>query len=217
LVLGSSPRRPTIPGLFAAALFRPPATAYNVGCPLRVPLPGEARLNVPRLPLLVLLVAVSWLTAGHALADNRGKVIMGFVERIEISDTGFSVKARMDTGALTSSLDSHNIRRFRRGDQRYVRFDVIDPDSGKLITLERRLLRNVRIRQHEGEPMRRPVVEMTVCIGDMLRTIEVNLTSRSGFLYPMLIGRSAMAGAIVIDPELTFTQRPSCDPSGYPE
>lgn len=152
-----------------------------------------------------------------AQAGEVGKTIFGHVERVIISEKGFSLKARLDTGAQTSSLDAHNIVRFRRGDVRYVRFDVMDPDTGDFVTLERPLVRNVRIRQHTAPPMRRPVVKMWLCLGHKVREVEVNLTPRSEFLYPLLIGRSAMRGSIVIDPELTFTARPQCDPTEFPE
>jgi hypothetical protein len=170
--------------------------------------------------ILLLLGAVSAgspVAQAEALPPDAGKQIFGFVERVIVSDTGFSVKARLDTGAATSSLDAHNIHRFRRGDQRYVRFDVIDPDTEEFVTLERPLARNVLIRQHSGPSMRRPVVKMTICIGHLIRKVEVSLTPRSEFLYPMLIGRSAMQGAIVVDPGVSFTVRPSCTAAEFDE
>jgi hypothetical protein len=165
------------------------------------------------------LLAILPLAASppELLADDGGKMIFGHVERVIISDKGFSVKARLDTGAQTSSLDAHNIQRFRRGEKRYVRFDVMDPDSGEFVTLERELVRNVLIRQHRGPSMRRPVVKLRLCIGHLVRDIEVNLTPRNEFLYPFLIGRSAMKGTIIVDPELTFTDRPTCDPAEFNE
>jgi hypothetical protein len=165
--------------------------------------------------LLAFVVAVACALPPSAHALDQGKSIFGYVERVVISDKGLSMKARLDTGAQTSSLDAENIRRFRRGDARYVRFDVQDPDSGEVITLERPLVRTVRIRQHTGPPMQRPVVKMWICLGNVVREVEVNLTSRSSFLYPMLIGRTAMRGAIIVDPELTFTQPPQCDPAEF--
>jgi hypothetical protein len=167
------------------------------------------------LVFLFAVVACAVPSQGHAVEGS--KTIFGHVERVIISDKGFSLKARLDTGAETTSLDAHNIRRFRRGDARYVRFDVVEPDSGEFVTLERPLVRNVRIRQHSGPPMRRPVVKMWLCIGPLVHEVEVNLTPRSEFLYPLLIGRSAMRGTIVVDPELTFTHRPQCDPKDFVE
>jgi hypothetical protein len=166
---------------------------------------------------MALLAVLALGLPPDAGAAERSKTIFGYVERVIISDKGFSLKARLDTGAQTSSLDAHNIRRFRRGDSRYVRFDVMDPETGEFVTLERPLVRNVRIRQHTGPAMRRPVVKMWLCLGHEVREVEVNLTPRPEFLYPLLIGRSAMRGAILVDPELTFTARPKCDPSEFSE
>jgi hypothetical protein len=169
--------------------------------------------RVTRGHFLAFLLALALVGAGAApaSADDRGKNIFGFVEWVAISEHGFNVKARLDTGARTSSLDARNIRRFRRGDTRYVRFDVENPDTGELLTLERELVRIVRIRRHDGPPVERPVVKMWVCIGDLMQRVEVNLTARTDFLYPLLIGRSAMRGKIIVDPDLSLTVRPDCD------
>ena len=167
--------------------------------------------------VLSIVVASVVVLAPAAHARDPSKTIFGYVERVVISDQGLSLKARLDTGAETSSLDARNIHRFRRGETRYVRFEVEDPESGEMIMLERPLARMVRIRQHGGSFHRRPVVNMWVCLGHLMREVEVNLTSRSEFLYPMLIGRSAMRGSIIVDPDLTFTNRPQCDLSEFAE
>jgi hypothetical protein len=166
---------------------------------------------------LLAVVAAAMLWPGETLARERSKTIFGYVERVMISEQGFSLKAKLDSGAETTSLDSRNIQRFRRGGERYVRFDVPDPETGELVTLERPLARTVRIRQHSGPPIQRPVVRMWLCIGHIMQQVEVNLTPRSDFIYPLLIGRSAMRGSIIIDPEVTFTSRPRCDLSEFAE
>ena len=182
---------------------------------------GIGHEGEPLKPSHVLLALLAFAGAGlwgqPASADDRGKDIFGFVEWVAISEHGFNVKARLDTGARTSSLDARNIRRFRRGDTRYVRFDVENPDTGELITLERELVRIVRIRRHDGPPVERPVVKMWICIGDLMQKVEVNLTSRTDFLYPMLIGRTAMRGKIIVDPELSLTVQPHCDLAEFDE
>lgn len=148
--------------------------------------------------------------SGELLAKETSRTIFGFVERVIISEEGFSVKAKLDTGAETSSLDARNIKRFKRDGTSMVRFDVLDPESEEFVTLERPLSRTVRIRQHVGPEDRRPVVRMLLCIGHIAEKVDVNLIDRGGFVYPLLIGRSAMRGAIIVDPSLTFTSRPLC-------
>lgn len=157
----------------------------------------------------------AWPRWAAAEAERGNKIILGYVEKVIISEHGFSVKARLDTGAQTSSLDARNIERFRRDGESFVRFEVLDPDSGDTVTLERPVERNVRIRQHGGSFMRRPVVKMWLCVADVMQQVEVNLTPRDEFLYPFLIGRSAMSGRIIVDPSQSLTAKPQCDPEDF--
>ncbi|UCC13259.1 MAG: ATP-dependent zinc protease [Gammaproteobacteria bacterium] len=143
------------------------------------------------------------------------KQILGWVERVLVSSERVSMKAKLDTGAKTSSLHAANIERFKRDDQRMVRFDIEDPENGNRLTLERPLVRSVRIKEQDTDgSTSRPVVMLSVCIGQTAREVEVNLVDRSRFIYPFLIGRSALAGQVVVDPDDTFTQPPVCSVSG---
>lgn len=170
-----------------------------------------------RFTAAIAVVAVAAVLGPVAEARETSKTIFGYVERVVVSAEGFSLKAKLDTGAETSSLDARNIKRIRRSGERLVRFDVPDPETGQLVTLERPLARIVRIRQHDGPYERRPVVQMWLCIGHLAERVEVNLVDRGDFLYPLLLGRSAMRGSIIVDPELTFTTRPRCDPTELAE
>ena len=136
--------------------------------------------------------------------------IFGWVERVKLMDGELSLKAKLDSGAANSSLDATNIERFRRDGARYIRFTVTDPDSGEDLMLEKPLVRNVRIVRHSGQHQRRPVIKMPICLGDRSMEVEVNLIDRSNFIYPMLLGRSAMKGFALIDSGETFMNPPRC-------
>ncbi len=142
--------------------------------------------------------------------EPGAKRLLGWVERALVTDAGISVKAKLDSGARTSSLDARNIKRFKRNGEEMVRFDFVNPGDGRRVQMERPVVRNVRIREHGGGYQRRPVVEVWLCIGDVAREVEVTLANRRGFIYPLLVGRRALEGAIVIDPEETFTTPPTC-------
>ena len=151
--------------------------------------------------------------SGQLLADTASYEleIFGWVERVELLDGDLSVKAKLDTGAKNSSLDATHIERFRRNGKRWVRFVVTDPDSGDDLVLEKPLVRNVRIVRHAGEYQRRPVVKMPICFGERWREVEVNLIDRSNFIYPMLLGRTALEGYALIDSGQTFLFSPQCE------
>lgn len=142
--------------------------------------------------------------------DSRALEIFGWVERVELLDGDLSVKAKLDTGAATSSLDATNIERFRRDGERWVRFTVTDPESDDVLELEKPLSRNVRIVRHSGEHQRRAVVKIPVCFGPFAREVEFSLIDRSNFIYPVLLGRSALKGHALVDSGETFINYPDC-------
>lgn len=151
------------------------------------------------------------LALGVSSAYSETLEIFGWVERVQLLDGDLSVKAKLDTGAANSSLDASDIRSFRRGGKRLVEFTVTDPDSQEVLRLEKPLVRNVRIVRHDGHHQRRPVIKIPICLGSRLREVEVNLIDRSNFIYPMLLGRSALEGFALIDSGQTFQHPPACD------
>ncbi len=128
------------------------------------------------------------------------KLVVGDVEDVRFENIDIVLRARIDTGASTSSLDARDIGSFERDGDRWVRFTVLDPDSGEPIVLERPRSRRVRILQATAdEPERRPVVELRVTLGDNTQTAEFTLSNRSNLEYPVLIGRNILRDLMVVD------------------
>ena len=65
-----------------------------------------------------------------------------------------------------------------------------------------------RVQIHTG----RPVIALDICMGTALRSIEVNLTDRSTFQYPLLIGSEALKRFdALVDPSLKYAAgKPAC-------
>lgn len=145
------------------------------------------------------------------LAASRSKDIFGWVERVELGKSRLELEAKLDTGADTSSLDAAKIRRYRQKDgDRWVEFQVVDRASGRRIRYKKRLIRYAYIKEHEGPSQRRPVIRMQVCLGDHLADVEMNLVDRSGFDYPILLGRNALDNVALVDAAESFTTPPDC-------
>lgn len=146
--------------------------------------------------------------------------VFGVSENVLLRDLDLTIPAKLDTGAVTASLSAQNIEMFRRGDEEWVRFELAVDGELEGKRLEKRVVRTVNIRRRaedigddsEEEYSTRPVVEMELCLGEHSRTIEVNLTDRSAFNYPLLIGTTAMKTFdAVIDPALSYEAgAPSC-------
>jgi len=150
-----------------------------------------------------------------AVAPARAgeKDIFGWVEHVLVGESQLDLKAKLDTGADTSSMHASKIRRFRSKDRDlWVEFRLTDTESGRTIRYKKRLVRYAYIKEHEGPSQKRPVVDLTICLGDHEKEIEVSLVDRSGFQYPVLLGRNALEGHVVVDPGLRFTAKPVCPP-----
>lgn len=140
--------------------------------------------------------------------------ILGWVEYVHLIEPGFELKAKLDTGARTSSLDARIIKKFRQYGKRWVRFAVRHPETGEETVLVRERERTIGIVQHEGENDVRPTVIMAVCLAGKTREIEVSLVDRSRFEYPMLVGRRALKRFALIDSGETFLSEPDCQDQG---
>ncbi|ADC72919.1 protein of unknown function DUF785 [Thioalkalivibrio sp. K90mix] len=147
----------------------------------------------------------------HAKEDPSSLAILGTVEDVEIVGEGIVLEARLDTGATSSSLNALNKEKFERDGEDWIRFDVIDPDDDDAyITLERPVERIVRIRRHSGESQERPVIAMEFCIGDQRIKGDTTLIDRTNLTYQALIGRTHLAGHILVDSGAEHTYAPDC-------
>jgi len=168
-------------------------------------------MHFPFFPVAVLLSVA--LAVGVNASEPDVRTIHGWVERIEILPEGVSLKAKLDTGATTSSLNALNKKPFRRDGQRWIAFDIIDPeDENNTVRIERPITRHVRIVRHDGSFQRRPVVSIGLCIGPHYRNEEMSLIDRTQLNYQALVGRNHMRGIILVDSTETFLQRPRCAP-----
>ncbi|WP_261977665.1 ATP-dependent zinc protease [Marinobacter sp. F3R11] len=130
----------------------------------------------------------------------KGKVIVGEVENFYLAGPGLIYKARIDSGAETSSIDARNITRFERDGGNWVRFDVPVPGTDDLITLEKEISRRVKVIQASAdEAERRVVVELQFTIGDHQQVAEFTLADRSNLTYQALIGRNVLRDVMLID------------------
>lgn len=168
--------------------------------------------------LLCLLLAPSL-----GLADE--KTIYGLNEYVRLFGLDLKLAAKLDTGAKTASLSARDIQRFKRDGDTWVRF-YLAIDEAHSSPIERPLARISKIKRRAGDydPQEektytaRPVIEMDVCMGNTLRTIEVNLTDRSAFQYPLLVGSEALKRfSALVDPSLKYAAgKPACAPVANP-
>ena len=163
------------------------------------------------------LLALLALVALPALAAEP--TLYGRYEKIGLPELKQTLKAKMDTGAYTASLSARDIELFKRDGEEWVRFRLAA--KGVDDTLYEHLVARIskiknRAEESDDEDAvaisKRPVIDLQLCLGDQLRTVEVNLVDRSGFNYPLLIGAKALRELdAAIDPAKRYTaSKPDC-------
>ena len=130
--------------------------------------------------------------------------VAGGVETLYVTPMQMPFKARMDTGAETSSIDAKNLRPFERDGEKWISFDVINRKNGEKHHFEKRIKRKARIVRIELSEYRY-TVDMSIKMGNELITAEFTLADREKFDYQVLIGRNIINGRFIIDPTIENT------------
>ena len=158
----------------------------------------------------VFFMLIAVLVNVAAASPTQAPEVFGWVEWTYIEPYHVHVKAKLDSGAKTSSLSAVDIERFKRDGELWMRFRVpISASDGgteqpQLVEMESKLAREVLIKRHGSGPSRRPVVVIGVCLGERIFNTPVTLTDRSRFNYPLLLGRSALRGRVLLDAGQTY-------------
>ncbi|MBF0265520.1 MAG: ATP-dependent zinc protease [Gammaproteobacteria bacterium] len=156
----------------------------------------------------ILFLITIFFFSSISLAEN--KTIIGRLETIAIANNDIELLAKIDTGADSSSLGAEIIDSYVKNNEQWIKFEVNDR-SGTSFILDRKIIRTVRIKRKKTNSIRRPVIQLGICLGNHYQSTEVNLSNRSNFKFPFLIGRKYLSGQFVVDVEKSFTQKLACD------
>jgi|GEM_PF-3104204 len=156
---------------------------------------------------LIALIFAS-LAALPAVADTYGKL-----EHVRVMDLStIEVTAKLDSGAGSTSLHAVNVKYFQRDGDTWVRFTVDNGSvlPGNHLTLERLVLKDVKVKQPGGGIEHRPIVEVDLCLGDRSFKSKLSVTDRTGYTAPLLIGTEELAKLGSVDTARQYTHEPSC-------
>ena len=149
------------------------------------------------------------------------KETLGRSEWIGLPGVGTYLKARIDSGATTSSLSATEITRFERDGENWLRFKLGLNDDDAVVNsvrdtwIEAPVERRVRIIQASGEESR-PVISLLMTLGPLRETVQFTLNDRTHLDHPVLLGRRFLMDITVIDvAEQYLHERPEY-PGGRP-
>ncbi len=127
---------------------------------------------------------------------------LGWREWVGLPDHGVEwLKAKVDTGARTSSLHAAGLHTFQVENREWVRFHVYpwQRSTADAVQVEARVLDRRQVRSSSGSTERRPVVILPVRIGSRTVDVEFTLTRRDQMGFRMLLGRQALRRRFLVD------------------
>ena len=174
-------KKPSLVKLVATGLFLMALNTYTLS-------PVQAQVNDDAQP---------------QVSAESAMTTIGAVEEVMLTPWGVTFAARIDTGADLSSLDARDL---------VVRNNVAEFKLGRRWGSRRIQLPVVEWRhiQTASGTEKRPVVEISICLGSKLFRTLVTLKDRSEMLYPFLVGRTALSGKFLVDPSQSKAVRPTC-------
>ncbi|MEO9080250.1 MAG: RimK/LysX family protein [Rhodanobacter sp.] len=139
-------------------------------------------------------------------------VTLGWREQLSLPQLGIGMlKAKLDTGARSSSLHVDTLEEFRRNDATWLRFTLhLGRRPPLAVHCEAQALDRRTVIDTGGRRTERWFILSEVQLAGARFSVELNLTDRRHMLFPMLLGRTALSGRFMVDPSLSYTQsRPS--------
>lgn len=139
--------------------------------------------------------------------SKNKKQIIGCEEWCQLSRLGVpAIKARIDTGAKTSTLHAYNIHTFRKDKTLWVSFEVhpLQDDRRTIVRCDAEVYDRRDVKSSSGVIEKRYVVKTLLEFGGDKWDIELTLTNRDSMGYRMLLGREAMNDRLIVDPSERF-------------
>lgn len=142
-----------------------------------------------------------------AAPQAEQKLIIGSEEWVALPEIGLpAINARVDSGARTSALHAFNIQPFEKDGKPWVRFDINPLQANRKIykRCEAPLLGRREVKSSSGHIEKRHVIVTPIEMDGQRWEIEITLTNRDSMGYRMLLGRQAMTGRLIVDPERSY-------------
>lgn len=139
--------------------------------------------------------------------STHSNTLVGWREWVQLPGIGVPwIKAKIDTGAQTSSMHAYDQVVFEKDGQDWVRFSVhpwqkTDEDP---VLVECPIRDRRKVRSSSGHVQERIVVLMQIVLAGREVTAEMTLSNRDQMGFRMLIGREALRHGFVVDSSRSF-------------
>jgi len=133
--------------------------------------------------------------------------IIGWREWVGLPDLGIkAIKAKVDTGARSSSLHAFDVKEFDRNGERWVRFSIHPEQrsTSKTVITESKIFDVRSVRSSSGKATIRPVIMAEITLLGLTWPVELTLANRDEMGFRMLLGREAFRKRFLVDAGKSF-------------
>ncbi|MCA9068817.1 MAG: ATP-dependent zinc protease [Planctomycetaceae bacterium] len=128
--------------------------------------------------------------------------IIGWREWVGLPDLGIeSIKAKVDTGARSSSLHAFDVEKFEQDGLTWVRFQIhpVQRKTKPSLEVEAKVLEYRSVRSSSGKASMRPVIITQLNLLGQSWPVELTLANRDEMGFRMLLGREAFRERFLVD------------------
>lgn len=120
-----------------------------------------------------------------------------------------AIRARVDSGAKTSSIQATEIKLIKKNDEDWVSFTVypLQKNSKIQVRCYGKLVDKRSIKGSFGISEERLIIRTPITIGKDTFDIELSLANRNTMEFRMLLGREAIINRYVINPGIKHSQK----------
>jgi len=139
--------------------------------------------------------------------ETEPLITLGWREWVGLPGLGIrQIKAKVDTGARTSTLHAFEIEDFEQNGKKRVRFKIhpVQRDNGMVTECVADVIDQRIVSDSGGHREKRWVICTDVVIGPHVWRAEITLTGRDDMLFRMLLGRTAMKNRARVDPSRSY-------------
>ena len=138
---------------------------------------------------------------------SEKKIHLGWREWVALPELGIpAIKAKVDTGAKTCALHAFYIETYQKEGEDWVKFKLHPNqyDSEEVTECHCLLSDHRQVTDSGGHKEMRYVIRTQIQIGEQSIEAEITLTDRESMKFRMLLGRNAMKGRFIVDPEASY-------------
>ncbi len=146
--------------------------------------------------------------------DGAFPVVLGWRERVDLPQLGIHrLRVKVDSGARSSCLHVEEQWRFVEAGAPWIGFRLrAGRPAGGMLEAAAPVVDERMVTDSGGHRGVRPFILTRLQLAGVAREIEVNLADRRRMRFPMLLGRTAMQDAFMVDPSRSWLhnrRRPS--------